>query len=101
MNRYEAMFLFKANLDEKTTNTIVEQIKESITKNEGNIVSSKIWAENKKLCFPIKNQLDATYYLINFMLKPALVDSIKQAYRLNENVLRVTIFKEESKVSKK
>jgi len=91
MNQYEAMLLIDAKLDEKAINMLFDQIKETITKNEGNIVSSRIWAEKRTLCYPIKKNQEATYYLVNFNLHPHLIDKIRQAYRLNENILRVLI----------
>ena len=93
MNNYEAMFLIDAKLDEKETKSIFDQIKEPIVKNKGNIISSHIWAERRKLYFPIKKLQEATYYLVNFALSPDSVDKIRQAYRLNENILRVLITK--------
>ncbi|MFC1658472.1 30S ribosomal protein S6 [Candidatus Omnitrophota bacterium] len=91
MNTYEGLFLIDAKLDEKSTSAIFEQIKEAITKNEGEILSARVWAEQKKLFFSIKKRQEATYYLVDFKLKPALVDKIKQVYRLNENILRAQI----------
>ncbi len=95
MNMYEAMFLIDAKLGGKTTDAIFDQIKEPITKNEGNIISSRIWAEKRRLNFPIKKHQEATYYLVDFQLQPTLIDKIKQSYRLNENILRVLITRKE------
>lgn len=91
MNTYEAVFLIDAKLDEKSANAIFDQIKETITKNEGDIISSRVWAEKRRLNFPIKKKQEATYYLVDFKLKPVLIDKIRQAYGLNENILRVLI----------
>ena len=97
MNNYEAMFLIDAKLDEKAANTIFEQIKEAITKNKGNITSSRIWLEKHRLCFPIKKHQEAVYYIVNFNLQSDSIDKIKQDYRLNENILRVLITRIETK----
>ena len=97
MNNYEAMFLIDAKLDEKAANTIFEQIKEAITKNKGNITSSRIWSEKHRLCFPIKKHQEAVYYIVNFNLQSDSIDKIKQDYRLNENILRVLITRIETK----
>jgi small subunit ribosomal protein S6 len=91
MNTYEAVFLIDANLDEKATNAIFDQIKEIITKNEGEIISSHTWAEKRRLIFPIKNKQEAIYYLVDFKLKAVLIDQIRQAFHLNENILRVLV----------
>ena len=93
MNTYEAMFLINAKLDEKATNAIFDQIKETITKNEGNIISSRLWAEKKQLSFPIRKHQEATYYIANFKLQPDSIDKLRQVYRLNENILRVLIIR--------
>jgi ribosomal protein S6 len=95
MNTYEAMFLVGAKLDQKAINSIFDQIKETITKNQGNIISSSIWAEKRRLSFPIKKNQEATYYFVSFNLQPPLIDKIRQAYRLNENILRVLITRSE------
>ena len=91
MNTYEGLFLINTKLDEKATNAIFDQIKETIIKNEGNIISSRIWAEKQGLAYSIKRHQEATYYFVNFKLPPLLIDKIKQVYRLNENVLRILI----------
>ena len=96
MNTYEGMFLILARLDEKGKNAVFDQIKQSITKNEGDVISSRIWAEKRMLSFAIKKQKEATYYLVNFKLKSDSVDKIIQDYRLNENILRVLITRTET-----
>lgn len=96
MNQYEGLFLVKSNLDEKANNAIFEQIKEAITKNAGKIISSRVWAQNRNLSFPIKKSTQGTYYLVNFDLDSTGIDKIKQIYRLNENILRVLLTKSES-----
>jgi small subunit ribosomal protein S6 len=95
MNQYEGMFLVKGSLDEKNTNSIFDQIREIITKDGGKIISSRVWAEKQKLSFPIKKIQEATYYLVNFNLDPGLIEKIRQAYRLNANILRVLIIRQE------
>lgn len=99
MNTYEAMFLINPKLDEKTTNTIFDQIKEPIAKDEGDIISSRLWAEKRRLSFPIKKNQEATYYFVKFKLKPSLIDKIRQAYRLNENILRVLIITSDESIA--
>ena len=100
MNNYEAMFLVDAKLDEKSNNAIFDQIKETITKNKGNIISSRIWSEKRRLSFSIKKHLEATYYLVNFKIQADSIDKIKGVYRLNEDILRVLITRTNQEVLK-
>lgn len=93
MNTYEGMFLVDSKLDEEKTEAVFGQIKDAIVKNGGNIISSHVWANKRKLCYPIKRSQEATYYLANFKLLADSVDKIRQAYRLNENILRFFIIK--------
>lgn len=94
MNKYEAMFITKSDITESKKKTLFDQIQEVITKNEGKILSSSVWAERKKLGYPIKKIQEADYFLVNFELNPLKVVLIKENYRLNEDILRLQIIKQ-------
>lgn len=91
MNKYEGMFILKPDLTEEERKVIFAHIAEAITKNNGQVAEAAVWAEKKKLCFPIKKQQEGLYYLVNFSAPPASIKDVKQAYTLNENILRVLI----------
>lgn len=91
MNKYEAMFIIKPELADADKKTLFNQISESVTKNSGNVTQASIWSEKRKLFFPIKKSNDGVYYLVNFSVGPEAIAKLKQAYKLNENILRVLI----------
>ena len=91
MNRYEAMFIIKPDLAEDDRKALFNQIHEAITKSSGNVSRAEIWSEKRKLMFSIKRQQEGIYYLVNFTLTPEAVAKIREAYRINENILRVLI----------
>lgn len=93
MNMYEAMFIIKPELAEEERKTLLNQVGEVITKNNGSVSSASVWAERKKMHFPIKKYHEGMYYLINFSIAPGSISEIKRAYKLNESVLRVLITK--------
>lgn len=94
MRKYEAMFIIKPDLPEEEKKTLLNQISDSVVKNKGEVTQATIWSERRKLCFPIKKYQEGTYYLMNFSLSsPPAITDIKQAYKLNENILRVLIIK--------
>lgn len=95
MNKYEAMFIIKSDLNEANKKTLLNQIQDAINKNEGKVVSSSLWAEKKRLSFPIKKIKEADYFLVNFQSSPSKIKPIKEAYRLNENILRMLVLKDE------
>lgn len=91
MNKYEAMFIVKANLAEEEKKALFGQIQDIIAKNNGSVLRADIWSEKRKLCFMIKKQQEGIYYLVSFSLASEAVAKIREAYRINENILRVLI----------
>ena len=93
MNKYEAMLIVKPDLPEEEKKNLFHQIDETITKHQGVIAQSGIWAEKRKLLFPINKYMEGAYYLLNFSSPPLAITDIRHAYRLNEGILRVLITK--------
>jgi small subunit ribosomal protein S6 len=93
MNKYEAMFIVKPDLTEDERKVLFSQINDAVIKNSGNVLSSSVWSEKKKLCFRLKRFDEGIYYLLNFNADPLLVKEIGHNYKLNESILRVLITK--------
>jgi small subunit ribosomal protein S6 len=91
MNKYEAMFIVKPDLSEEDKKTLLNQISDVVVKHNGNALSLNVWADKRKLYFPIRKYREGTYYLLNFTIAPLSVREISHAYRLNENILRFVI----------
>ena len=95
INNYEAMFILQPNLNEAQGTEAFAQLDEAIIKNEGQIVTSGIWSEKRKLGYPIRKFQEGLYYLITFKAKASAILKLKQIYKLNENILRILIIKNE------
>ncbi len=95
MNKYEAMFIIKPDLSEEDKKELFHQISDAVSKNSGMVTSASIWTEKRKLFFPLKKYKEGTYYLVNFSLPPLGIQVLRNTYRLNENILRVLITKQE------
>ncbi|MDO8662213.1 MAG: 30S ribosomal protein S6 [Candidatus Omnitrophota bacterium] len=95
MNKYEGLIIVKPDLSEEDRKNLFLQIDEAVTKHHGVISQGGLWAEKKKLFFPIKKYLEGVYYLLNFSVDPLAIKDIRHAYTLNENILRVLITKVE------
>lgn len=91
MKKYEAMFIVKPALSEDEKKNLFSQIAEVITKNSGEVAKANVWSERRRFYFPIKKSDEGIYYLVNFSLPPEGVTKARQAYKLNENILRVLI----------
>lgn len=47
MNNYEAVFIFRANLDNDAQEKLVNEIKEVITKHKGEVEQVQTWGKRK------------------------------------------------------
>jgi small subunit ribosomal protein S6 len=91
MNNYEAMLILKPDLPEEERKTLFNQINEAVSKNQGKVTLASVWAEKRKFTFPIKRYQEGLYYLMGFSIASQAVKEVSQAYKLNENILRVLI----------
>ena len=91
MNKYEAMFVIKPDLSEEEKKALFNQISDLVIKHNGKVISANIWSEKRKLNFPLKKYREAIYYLMSFNAMPLAIKDLNQAYKLNENILRVLI----------
>ena len=97
MKTYEAMFILKPDLAEDEKKNVFTQISDAITKNQGSISSAAVWSEKRKLCFPIKKCHDGLYYLVNFSIPTSAIAKLREAYKLNEYIIRVLITSAQAK----
>lgn len=88
MAKYEVMIITKPDLKEDEKETQFKQFQEAIIKNGGQIINQQVWAPKTRLTFAIKKQKEGLYYLIQFNILPEAISKLKQAYRLNEAILR-------------
>ncbi len=95
MNNYEAVFIFRANLDNDTQEKLVNEIKEVITKHKGEVEDVQSWGK-RKFAFLIKKQSEGIYYLVLFKLTSTVVKKIESIFKLNDSILRVLIIRKES-----
>lgn len=93
MNKYEALFIVKPEISGDDLKNLFLHLDETVTKHQGVISQSGLWAEKRKLAFPIAKYAEGNFYLMNFTLPPLAVKDIRQTYKLNENILRVLITK--------
>jgi len=94
MRKYEIMFIVRADLDEKTVKDTVSAFEKVLTNMKSKIVSSKEMGQ-RKLAYPIKDQLRGFYYLLNVEASSEAIKEFDRKARIDENILRHLILKEE------
>ncbi|HOW35608.1 MAG TPA: 30S ribosomal protein S6 [Candidatus Omnitrophota bacterium] len=94
-NKYELVTIVNAHLAADAKESIYKHVNDAVVKGGGKVVNSHVWLEKHKLAFNIKKSGEATYHLTKFEGEGAVVDKINQLLRLNEEILRFAIIREE------
>ncbi len=95
MDKYELVVVVDAGSPQEKKESVVKDVQDTVNKSEGKIINSQIWIEKHRFSFPIKKRSEGTYYLVNLESPRSSVVKIRQALRLNEDVLRSLIIKVE------
>jgi small subunit ribosomal protein S6 len=87
MNNYEAMFIFRADLDEETLEKEVGELG-TIIKNsgQGNVTFEKIGT--KTLAYPVKKRNEGFFVCYTFQGPSTTISKIKEEIKHHDNILR-------------
>ena len=94
MNKYEIMFIVRADIDEKTQKDTVKAFEKVLTNMKAKITNSKDMGQ-KKLAYPINNQLRGNYYILNVDASAEAVKEFDRKAKIDENILRHIVIREE------
>ena len=92
MNKYEMMFIVKANADEKAIANTAKSLKDAITSMKGKISDEKELG-NKELAYPIKKETVGYYFVVDFEANAETVAELDRKARIDESVLRHLIIR--------
>ena len=92
MNKYEMMFIVKANSDEKAITKTADALKSIITSMKGKIVEEKDLG-SKELAYPIKKETVGYYFVVDFNATAEIVAELDRKARIDESVLRHLIIR--------
>ena len=76
----------KDDITEEQRNTVIEKIREYLTKNGKISVEENLG--KKKLAYKVREYEYAYYYLIQFVGKADIISELERKYRINENILK-------------
>jgi small subunit ribosomal protein S6 len=94
MNKYEIMFIVRADIDEETQKKTVKTFEKVLTDMKSKIESNKDMGQ-KKLAYPINKQVRGNYYLFNVVATAEAVKEFDRKAKIDENILRHIIIREE------
>ncbi len=91
MDKYETVFLMKDDITEEQRNEVINEVQKYLNKNAEIIQGEDLG--KRKLAYEIRKYQYAYYYLIQFIGKADIIYELKRKYRLNENILKFIIIK--------
>lgn len=94
MNKYEIMFIVKANLEEKDVKEAAKTYETLLKDVKAKSISLKDLG-SKKFAQPIKKEVRGYYYLINTECNAKTIAELDRRMRIDERILRHLIVKEE------
>ena len=94
MNKYEIMFIVKADVSEEDEKNTVKAFEKVLTDMGAKIINSKDLGQ-KKLAYEIKKQVRGFYHLLNVECDSKAVKEFDRKALIDEKILRHLIIKEE------
>ncbi|MEA1987336.1 MAG: 30S ribosomal protein S6 [Candidatus Marinimicrobia bacterium] len=103
MKLYEILFVVHPNYEESRLTKIIDNVKEKITNNNGNIINVDDMGK-KKLAYKIDNHRYGTYILIHFESEPQFISEFKKWLQIQTQILTkiiVSVDKEDIEIKNK
>lgn len=100
MRHYETMFVVKPTLTSEENTARIEDFKNAITKNGGEIAAT-LDMGMRNLAYEINKNKRGYYFVIYFKAPPTLVLELERLYRISEDILRFIVIKYDNKKEQK
>ncbi len=84
---YEGMFLLDANRYSRDSSGVTGRVTEMIEKCGGELLVSRLWAE-QKLAYPINGNRKGAYWLAYFTMASDKLSDLNRAGQLNNDIMR-------------
>jgi len=86
MRNYEIVFLVHPDQSDQTS-SIISKLEKSVNDSGGNVHRAENIG-NRKLAYPIQDQLKASYGLLNIECNQETIDEIKSSFKFNDSIIR-------------
>ncbi|MEA4906167.1 MAG: 30S ribosomal protein S6 [Chloroflexi bacterium] len=87
MRDYEIVCIIQADLDETTTNGVIEKVGGWISDSGGAITKIDRWGK-RRMAYAIRKQRDGYYVLYQAQIQPSFLAEFERNLKLQEPVLR-------------
>ncbi|MBO4983339.1 MAG: 30S ribosomal protein S6 [Clostridia bacterium] len=86
LNSYETLFVVDCSIGEEGVKSVVDKFTALIAEN-GTVENVDEWGK-RKLAYPINDQNDGYYVLVNFKSEGEFPAELERLFGINENILR-------------
>ncbi len=90
MNKYEVLYIIKADIEDEARNALIEKFNTIITDNGGSIDDIDEWGK-RKLAYEIDYQSDGYYVLEHFTAPADLPAELERNFRISDSILRYLV----------
>ncbi|MFN8176596.1 MAG: 30S ribosomal protein S6 [bacterium] len=94
MRPYETMFVLAPTLDAEGAKREVDALKDVVRAIGGEVTAEKEWGR-RRLAYPIRDHSEGIYEIVRFSADPSKLAELYRHYKLNENVLRALVLRDE------
>ncbi|MCD8510950.1 MAG: 30S ribosomal protein S6 [Bacillus sp. (in: Bacteria)] len=94
MRKYEIMYIVRPNLEEAATKEVVERFNKVLTDNGAELENVEEKGK-RRLAYEINDFREGYYVLLHVMAPSAAIDEFNRLIKINENVLRTLVVKDE------
>ena len=95
MSKYEIAVVLSAKLEDEERGTIIEKVKDLVTRFGGNVTDVEDWGK-KKLAYTIQKMDEAFYYFVHFESDNSdCPNELEQQLRIMDGVIRYLIVRED------
>ncbi len=91
MRNYELTFIVRPDISEDAIAAAIERVQQWVTATEGNEVLRVDHWGRRKLAYPINDQREGHYVLLELAAAPASIDELERNLKLSDDILRYLV----------
>ncbi|MBT2684859.1 30S ribosomal protein S6 [Bacillus sp. ISL-37] len=94
MRKYEIMYIIRPSIEEEAKKALTERFSTILTENGAEVAEAKEWGK-RRLAYEINDFRDGYYQLVKVNATPAAVEEFSRLAKINEDILRHIVIREE------
>ncbi|MFH1681707.1 MAG: 30S ribosomal protein S6, partial [Candidatus Eisenbacteria bacterium] len=91
---YESMLIFSGRLEAQEVEQEIEKVRNMVESGTGSVHSVERMGR-RRLAYDIRKESDGHYAIFHFENDPSRIPTLQKAFRLNEAILRYSVFRRE------